>query len=81
MSDNVLPTNAFVVMGLIAAVPLVLWMGRRSRIGGASVLVRLAFAVYAVVLVALLYTPLPLPPWTRMPRGAWMPLARGHSHG
>lgn len=69
MSD-VLPTNLFIVIGLIVAVPLVLWMGGRGRVGGPLLMVRLAFAVYVVVLVALLYTPFPLPPWTRMPEGS-----------
>jgi glycopeptide antibiotics resistance protein len=68
--DDSLPTNVFIVIGLIVAFPLVLWMGRRGRIGGLSLLVRLAFAIYIVVLIALLYTPLPLPPWTRMPEGS-----------
>ena len=70
MYDDSLPTNAFILIGVIVAVPLVLWMGRRSRSGGVSLLVRLAFAVYVVVLVGLLYTPFPLPPWTRMPEGS-----------
>ena len=70
MYDDVLPTGTFIVIGLIVAIPFVLWMARRDHLGGWPLLIRLAFAVYVVVLVALLYTPFPLPPWTRMPEGS-----------
>jgi glycopeptide antibiotics resistance protein len=63
VSDDVLTTNAFIAIGLIVAVPLVLWLGRRGHIAGWSLLVRLAFTVYIVVLIGLLFTPMPLPPW------------------
>ncbi len=63
MSDDTLPTGTFILIGLVVALPLVLWMSWRGRIGGWSLVVRLAFAVYVVVLVGLLFTPMPLPPW------------------
>lgn len=70
MYEDILPTDLFIVIGLIVGVPLVLWMGRRGGIGGGSLMIRVAFAIYVVVLIALLYTPFPLPPWTRMPEGS-----------
>lgn len=63
MRDDTLGTSTFILIGLLVAVPLVLWMGRRGHLGPWSVVVRLAFAVYLVVLIGLLFTPLPLPPW------------------
>src|SRR5688572_22317246 len=42
-------------------------MNRRDRIGRWLSLARLAFAVYLVVLIGLLFTPFPFPPWTRLP--------------
>jgi glycopeptide antibiotics resistance protein len=63
VTDDTLATSTFILIGLLLAIPLVLWMGRRSHVGGWSLLVRLAFAVYVVVLIGLLFTPMPLPPW------------------
>jgi glycopeptide antibiotics resistance protein len=59
-----LPTNTFIVVGLLVVLPLVLWMTRRDRVGPWTTLVRLAFAVYLVVIVGLVFTPFPIPPWT-----------------
>lgn len=64
VSSALLSTNGFVVIGLIVVVPLVLWSGRRRRVGWSLGLVRFAFAVYLVVIVGLVFTPFPLPPWT-----------------
>jgi glycopeptide antibiotics resistance protein len=67
MSTDTLPTTIFILLGLAVVVPLVAWMNRRDRISRWLSLVRLAFAVYLVVLVGLLFTPFPFPPWTRLP--------------
>ena len=65
-----LADDLFIGIGLIVAVPLVLWMGWRGRIGWWLMLIRLAFAVYLVVLIGLLFTPFPIPPWTRLPEAS-----------
>ena len=67
MSEDTLPTTVFIVLGLALVMPLVAWMNRRDRIGPRLSLVRLAFAAYLVVLVGLLFTPFPFPPWVRLP--------------
>ena len=67
MSTDTLPTTAFILLGLAFVMPLVAWMNRRDRIGWWLSLVRLAFGVYVVVLIGLLFTPFPFPPWTRLP--------------
>lgn len=64
VSNVLLPTNSFVFLALIVVVPLVLWTARRGRVGWWLGLVRLVFAVYLVVLIGLLFTPFPIPPWT-----------------
>jgi glycopeptide antibiotics resistance protein len=67
VSSDTLPPTVFVLLGLVFVLPLVAWMNRRDRIGRWSSLVRLAFALYLVVLIGLLFTPFPFPPWTRLP--------------
>jgi glycopeptide antibiotics resistance protein len=67
MSSDTLPTTIFILLGLAVVLPLVAWVDRRDRIGRWLSLVRLMFAVYLVVLVGLLFTPFPFPPWTRLP--------------
>ena len=67
MSTDTLPTTVFILLGLVFVMPLVAWMNRRDRIGRWLSLARLAFAVYVVVLIGLLFTPFPFPPWTRLP--------------
>ena len=67
MSTDTLPTTVFILLGLVFILPLVAWMNRRDRIGWWLSFVRLAFAVYVVVLIGLLFTPFPFPPWTRLP--------------
>ena len=70
MSTDTLPTTVFILLGLAFVVPLVAWMNRRDGIGRGLSIVRLAFAVYVVVLIGLLFTPFPFPPWTRLPEEA-----------
>jgi glycopeptide antibiotics resistance protein len=67
MSSDTLPTTIFILLGLAVVLPPVAWVNRRDRIGRWLSLVRLMFAVYLVVLVGLLFTPFPFPPWTRLP--------------
>lgn len=67
MSSDTLPTTVFILLGLVFVMPLVAWMNRRDRMGRWLSLVRLAFAVYVIVLIGLLFTPFPFPPWTRLP--------------
>jgi glycopeptide antibiotics resistance protein len=67
VTTDTLSTTAFILLGLVFVVPLVAWMNRRDRIGRWLSLARLAFAVYLVVLIGLLFTPFPFPPWTRLP--------------
>jgi glycopeptide antibiotics resistance protein len=67
MSDRLLPTETVVVLGLIVVVPLVLWIGWRRHDAWRPALLRLAFAVYLMVIIGLLFSPLPLPPWTALP--------------
>ena len=67
MTADALPTTVFILLGLVVVLPLVAWVNRRDRIGRWLSLVRLAFAVYLVVLIGLLFTPFPFPPWTRLP--------------
>jgi glycopeptide antibiotics resistance protein len=64
VEEDTLSTGTFILVGLVVAIPVVLWLARRGGIGGWSLLVRLVFAVYVVVLIGLLFTPMPLPPWT-----------------
>lgn len=64
---DTLPTTVFILLGLLFVLPLVAWMNRRDRIGRWLSLARLGFAVYLVVLIGLLFTPFPFPPWTRLP--------------
>jgi glycopeptide antibiotics resistance protein len=59
-----LSTNTFIAIGLALVVPLVLWSGWRQHVGWWRGLVRVLFAVYVVIIVALVFTPFPLPPWT-----------------
>lgn len=66
MSSDTFPTTVFILSGLVLALPLVAWMSWRAHIGWWPSLMRLVFAVYLVVLIGLLFTPLPLPPWTRL---------------
>ena len=72
MSAQTLPTDTAILLGLVVTIPLVLWLGWRDRIGWWLMLVRLAFAVYLVVLIGLLFTPFPIPPWTRLPEESLM---------
>lgn len=67
MSSDTIPTTVFILLGLVIALPLVAWMNGRARVGRWTSLVRLVFAVYLVVLIGLLFTPFPFPPWTRLP--------------
>jgi len=67
VSSDTLPTTVFILLGLALVLPLVAWRDRRARLGRWLLLVRLAFAVYLVVLIGLLFTPFPFPPWTRLP--------------
>jgi len=67
VSSDTLPTTVFILLGLALVIPLVAWMNRRDRIGPRLSAVRLAFAAYLVVLVGLLLTPFPFPPWVRLP--------------
>jgi len=67
VTADALPTTVFILLGLVVVLPLVAWVNRRDRIGRWLSLVRLAFAVYLVVLIGLLFTPFPFPPWTRLP--------------
>jgi glycopeptide antibiotics resistance protein len=59
-----LGTDAFIAFGLIVVVPLVLWAAWRNRVGWWRGLVVVAFAAYVVVIIGLVFTPFPLPPWT-----------------
>ena len=63
MSGERLGTDSFILIGLVLVIPLVVWMVWRSRLGPGPGLVRVAFAAYVVVLIGLLFTPMPLPPW------------------
>ena len=67
MSSDTLPTTVFILLGLVIVLPLVAWMNGRAHAGRWTSLVRLVFAVYLVVLIGLLFTPFPYPPWTRLP--------------
>jgi len=64
VSQGLLSTNAFIILGLIVVLPLVLWTGWRRHVGWWRGLVHVAFAAYVVVIVGLVFTPFPLPPWT-----------------
>lgn len=66
MSSDTFPIAVFIPVGLVLVLPLVAWMSARADIGWWLSLMRLAFAAYLVVLVGLLFTPFPLPPWTRL---------------
>jgi glycopeptide antibiotics resistance protein len=59
-----LSTNTFIAFGLIVVVPLVVWAGWRQHVGWWRGLVRALFAAYVVIIVGLVFTPFPLPPWT-----------------
>ena len=67
MSEDTLPTTVFILLGLVIVLPLEAWMNGRIHVGRWTSLVRLVFAVYLVVLIGLLFTPFPFPPWTRLP--------------
>jgi glycopeptide antibiotics resistance protein len=66
VSANRLGTDVFILVGLVLVIPLVTWMVWRGHLGPGPGLVRVAFAVYVVVLVGLLFTPFPIPPWFRL---------------
>ena len=66
MSSHTLPTTIFILLGLILVLPIVAWANGRDRIGRWPSTIRLLFAAYVVVLIGLLFTPFPLPPWTRL---------------
>src|SRR5688572_32997029 len=66
MSPHSLPTTVFILLGLIVVLPVVAWSNGRDRIGRWPSTIRLLFAAYVVVLIGLLFTPFPLPPWTRL---------------
>jgi glycopeptide antibiotics resistance protein len=70
VSSQTLGTEWFIVLGLLIAVPLVLWTAYRGHAGWLTVLVRFAFAAYVVVIVGLVFTPFPLPPWTPLPESS-----------
>ena len=67
MTTDALPTEVFILLGLAIVLPLVGRANQRDRVGPWRSVVQLAFATYLVVLVGLLFTPFPLPPWTRLP--------------
>ena len=67
MSTDAFPTDVFILLALAVVLPLVVRMNQRHHAGRFVALVRLAFAVYLVVLIGLLFTPFPFPPWTRLP--------------
>ncbi len=67
MSSDTFPTTSFILLGLIIVLPVVALANGRDRIGRWPSSIRLAFAAYVVVLIGLLFTPFPLPPWTRLP--------------
>jgi glycopeptide antibiotics resistance protein len=67
VSSQTLGTESFIVVGLLLAIPLVLWTAYLGRVGWFTVLIRLAFAAYVVAIVGLVFTPFPLPPWTPLP--------------
>ncbi len=67
MSTDTLPTTVFILLGLALVMPLVAWMNQRAHLSRWSSLVRIAFAAYLVVLVGVLFTPFPFPPWVRLP--------------
>jgi glycopeptide antibiotics resistance protein len=66
VSSHTLPTTVFILVGLILVLPIVAWANGRDRIGRWPSTIRLLFAAYVVVLIGLLFTPFPLPPWTRL---------------
>jgi glycopeptide antibiotics resistance protein len=70
VSTDTFPTDVFILLGLAVVVPLVVRINQRHHAGWLLSLVRLAFAVYLVVLIGLLFTPIPFPPWTRLPEAS-----------
>jgi glycopeptide antibiotics resistance protein len=67
MGSDSVPTTEFILLALIIALPLVAFANGRDRIGRWPSSIRFLFAAYLVVLIGLLFTPFPLPPWTRLP--------------
>ena len=62
-----LPPDSFVVFALPVALLIALGLGRRRRDGWWRATLRAALATYLVVLIAQLFFPFPVPPWTPPP--------------
>lgn len=62
-----LPPDGFVVLALPVALLIAFAVNRRRRDGWWRATLRLALATYLVLLIAQLFFPFPLPPWTPPP--------------
>lgn len=67
MSGSLLPPDGFVVLALPVALSIALVVGRRRRDGWWPAILRLGLATYLVFLIAQLFFPFPIPPWTPPP--------------
>ena len=63
LSSHFISTSGFVVLGAPVGIVIALLRSWRRRDGWWRLVVRLAIAVYAAVLIGLVFFPLPLPPW------------------
>ncbi len=64
ISDRSLSPESFVVLALPVGVLIALVVSRRRHDGRWRAMLRVTLVAYAVLLIALLFGPLPLPPWT-----------------
>ncbi len=64
ISSLSLPPDGFVVLALPLAALIALVVSRRRRDGSWRAILRLGLATYLVILLAQLFLPFPIPPWT-----------------
>lgn len=62
-----LPPDGFVLLALPVALLIALVVSRRRRDGWWRAVLRLALATYVVILIAQLFFPFPIPPWSAPP--------------
>jgi len=63
ISSQLVSTHGFILLGVPTGVVIAVLRSWRMRDGRWHLLVRAALAIYAAVLIGLVFFPLPLPPW------------------
>jgi glycopeptide antibiotics resistance protein len=63
ISSHLVSSSGFILLGAPIGIVIALLRSWRTRDGWWRLLVRIAMAIYAAVLIGLVFFPLPLPPW------------------